>query len=343
MHVVSLRQVAKEAGVSVGTASQLLHRDDPRYSPTTRDRVRAVAQRLGYRVNTSARAIRQKRFGCISLLLSTVQFRSILPGELLDGIHDALAARGLHLNVCKLPDAKLVSEGFVPKLLRESLSDGLLINYNAEIPPAMIELIQRYRLPAIWLNSRQAQDCVYFDDAQGAALAVQYLLDQGHRRIGYARFTGQSHYSAADRAAGYRAAMTRAGLACDELLDEDIADHRYLEASWQWLARPHRLTAVLAYTPETLWQLHRVATERLGLRVPEDLALISFSPVPIQHAGLRMPTVLLPERAMGERAVELLVQKIQKPAAAFGPVALPCELRPVSNEDGPVTIPKPSP
>jgi DNA-binding LacI/PurR family transcriptional regulator len=203
---VTIYQIAERVGLSPKTVSRILSGKAALHKPETRERVLQVATELGYRANSSARAMRRQRFGCVTLLLSNVRQRSVLPSAREDGIQAALGEHDLHLMVAPLPDAKLTDQGFVPRILREYGSDGLLVNYNTRIPPRMETLLDAHNLPSVWINVRRDSDCVYPDDLQAGRQAAERLLALGHRRIAFVDYTEQNHYSngTARRAAGRR-------------------------------------------------------------------------------------------------------------------------------------------
>lgn len=161
--------------------------------------------------------MRSGHFGAVTLLLSSERERSWLPEPLLIGIHDELARHGLHLSVARLPDEQLHNEQFVPKLLREWASDGLLINYLWQLPQYLNELIDRYRIPAIWLNVSLERDCVHPNDEAACEEMTGHLIEWGHRDIAFVCFAGgnaaKSHYSVQARRQGYERTMLAAGLA----------------------------------------------------------------------------------------------------------------------------------
>lgn len=110
---IKLADVARRAGVSMMTASNVLANRGG-FGARTVETVRRAAREMGYRPNGAARAMAQRRFGSVALLLSTVGYRSIMPAELLDGILDALTSCRLRLTLAKLPDETLVRKEFVP-------------------------------------------------------------------------------------------------------------------------------------------------------------------------------------------------------------------------------------
>src|SRR4051794_20332710 len=141
---VTIKEIARRTGLSVPTVGNVLGRSASRYSAETRQRVLAAAQAMGYRPNSSARAMRQGRTGAAALVLSRSHqsSHSHIPAGLLDGIDDELATRGMHLTVSRLTDEELSSDDILPKVLREYLADGMIVNYTHEIPPGMLELIR---------------------------------------------------------------------------------------------------------------------------------------------------------------------------------------------------------
>lgn len=320
---VTIKQIAQQSGLSIQTVSQILNDKGESYRPDTRERVRQIARELGYIPNSSARAMRRGHFGGIALLASVQGMRSILPDDLLNGIYDEGARHDFHLTFAKLPDEQLTSEGYVPKILREWMVDGLLINYNTEIPPRMIELIEQHRLPAIWINTKQPSDCVYPDDFNGGRQAAEHLLALGHRRIGFANFEGESHYSALDRKGGYTQAMQAAGLQPVYIHQRVSAtDRSSAIAMTAWLDTPERLTAVIAYTLHTSRPIAYAAALR-GTEVPGGLSLISFDEYITHSLGRPMDTMLLPEYEIGQRAVQMLIRKMEDPSRKLPPCVVP--------------------
>lgn len=321
-------EVARACGVSQPTVSRILGNGPlaERYSLDTRKRVLATAQRMGYRLNIAARNTRTGRFDAVGLMLSTHHSRSILPGAMLGAISDALAARGQRLSIDKLPDDKLVDENEVPGLLRGWSVDGLLINYNTDIPENLIRLIDAYGVPSVWLNSKQAHDCVYPDDEQAGRIATEHLLELGHRRIAFVHYGGWSHYSAPARRDGYAQAMRAAGLEPQLVSGPEMSASDRRRTAAQWLRQPDRPTAAVVYGEATLWPLNLAAQIDLRLSVPGDLSLISFSHTTLAHADIQVSTVRLPNESLARRAVDLLLERIEDPTCTHTPVCLPCRL-----------------
>ncbi len=327
MNTVTLYQIAEACEVSQPTVSRILN-GSTRHSDATRERVLAAADRLGYRVNTAARNTASGRFNAFALLLSEDRASSLLPSGLLSGIQAGMRERELNLIVETFSDAALTAPDRVPRLLKQLSSDGLLINYNAHIPAAMVALIEQYRLPSIWLNSRHAQDCIYPDDRAAGETATTQLLDRGHRRVAFLDFItpnrpAEAHYSGLDRFAGYAAAMKRAGLRPLRIGDQGTFYRGgMIKTLIEVLRKDNRPTAVVCYRDAEARGVVLAATAT-GLRVPDDLSIITFGANVIEDVGPRASFMRLPQEAMGLRAVEMLQHRIDHPGDPLPPEPVP--------------------
>lgn len=327
--MASVAEIARKAGVAVSSAYEILA--DPersRYQEETRRRVIDVSRELHYRPHSAARAIRTGRFDCVTLLLSTQHTHSYLPNRLLYGIHDELGKRDIHLAVTRLSDEKLVNEGYIPKILRYQMSDGLLINYTNFLPTRMKEIVDQSGLPATWINVKRESDCVYPDNFSAGIEATEYLLKMGHRRIAFLGYPFDQentpgagiHFSITERCEGYEQAMRKAGLQPQVIRAKSgrVALGEEFAYTQQWLNQPDRPTAVVVYwISSALPLLH--AAFKLGLRVPQDLSIITFNSESfggnlLRESGLYITSMIEPEFEMGRSAVRMMMEKIKKPS-----------------------------
>jgi LacI family transcriptional regulator len=320
MSRVTLRDIAHHVGVDRSTVSRVLSNKaaEGGISEDLARRIEHKARELNYIPNTSARAIKLGRFNCAALLMSTVKGRSYLPSNLLDGVHDELAAADMHLTVAKVPDEKLRANGYVPKILRSLMADGVLINYTHHLPAHLVEMVDGQRFPAVWLNTRRDADCIYALGREAARAATERLLALGHRRIAYVDLChgtedldGSQHFSITDRWEGYADAMRAAGLAprevrpprwCDSIDEEERVLLDVLRAA-------DRPTAVVTYFAVFIPGLLRAATAA-GLRVPRDLSVVTFAPEDFRAQGVMVSSMLEPHQAMGREGVRMLRAKI---------------------------------
>ncbi|HMO25917.1 MAG TPA: LacI family DNA-binding transcriptional regulator [Tepidisphaeraceae bacterium] len=320
---VTLREIAEYTGLSKPTVTRVLGRDAHLFSPATRQRVFEAAAKLGYRVNSAAKAMNTGRFGCAALVMGYDTARSDLPIGMMMGMQDELAARDMHLTVTRLPDEKLTSEGLVPKVLRENMADGMMINYTHDIPERMLELIRTHHAPAVWVNTKLDSDCIYADDVGGARLLTETLIQLGHRKIGYIKYDPATHHSTTDRREGYTQAMRAAGLT-PSVFSERVAFEDQMRVTHELLGRRDRPTAVIV-RPEDATLFFYVAAQ-LGLHVPKDLSISCIAGGWVRMCGMQVTSVLFPSREIGVEAVKMLVEKIERPDAELSPVCVPFQL-----------------
>jgi LacI family transcriptional regulator len=329
---VTIKDVAIRAGVSRSTAGLVLadHPLSKRLSADTRSKILAAAAEITYRPNTSARAIRNGSFGSVTLLLSTSHNRSIVDMDMIDGIHDALSKAGMHLVLARIPDEQLLSEDFVPKILRECVSDGLIINYVAYIPEKFTELLQRYKIPAIWTNLKQDFDSVYPDDYGAALAAVTSLIAKGHKKFAFVGYD-TPHYSAQDRLQGFLDGLT--GDLPDPRLYFLPVDHPEPYSTTYsnvlpWFLSEEPPTAVFCYNQPMCYAPWDAAVDA-GLDAPFDPAIVTFDSGRTFFRGNHAFTMVLDRYSEGRTAVDLLLRKIALPDVAIPSVSVPLTATPV--------------
>lgn len=323
--MVTLQQIAEEVGVTRFTVSNVLKGRTEKVSPARADEIRRIAAQLEYRPNGAAKATATGKFGSIALLFSTVASRSTMPRAMRDGILNELERHNLSLSVAHLSDEKLTDAGVVPKILREWMCDGLLVDYTDHIPERMKQLIWAHKLPVVWLNTQQPHDCVYPDDLDAAQRAMQMILEAGHRRVAYLNFCynpeGEGvHYSAAERKAGYDDAMLQAGLqprhdmvACD--LPERV------ERAKAMLDSSEPPTCFLTYGKEDA-EAVAVAALMRDLQVGSDVSIVAFGPSQSWCAAGQISLMAVPEYEVGQTAVKMLKEKMAQPMNSLPPQKL---------------------
>jgi len=327
--LVTLRDVAIRAGVSQMTVSVVLNgtKLGTPVALSTRERIEQAAVALGYQANGAAKATASGRFDCVAILLSTKPYVSTLPQQVLSGIQSILDGRNMHVSLFTLPDSELTDEVRVPKILREWMADGMIIDYTHAVPQRLIDLVENHNLPAVWVNVKRDRDCVRPDDFQAGVMLAEHFLSLGHRHVAYVdtgNFTVPiTHYSASDRLEGIRSAMDAAGGTVVPYLEDqhtgyDVKVMRFKDL----LTGSDRPTAVAAYAPYCFDIVFTAAAD-LGLRVPDDLSLASFCHAATQQLGHQITLAIIPEFEVGRAAATTLLDKIKSPSTGLSPVVVP--------------------
>ena len=205
---------------------------------------------------------------------------------------------------------------FLTSIVEERFFDGLLIRILPDINQSDLQPLVDAALPYVVIK-RYIPDrpinCVVVDDAQAAHRATAHLLDHGYRRVAFV--CPLNACIGRDRHAGYRRALDERGLPCDPALVHPVADwfedHGY-SALKALMALPHPPEAVFAAGDQLALGAYRAAAE-LGLRIPEDLAIIGYDDIPAA-ATLRPPltTVRTSYYDFGARATGLLLDLIAR-------------------------------
>jgi DNA-binding LacI/PurR family transcriptional regulator len=317
---ITQHDIAERLGIGQKTVSRVFTNPE-QVSDRLRSQVLSTARDLGYRPNSGARAMRTGRFSSVVLVGSTLTDISPLPERLLVGLDEIFAMADVSLALARLPDDQLVND-FVPKVVRELLSDGLLINYDTNIPQRLIDLISEQKLPAVWINSRQANFSVRPDDLRAGDDLTRCLIEHGHKRILYADFLVDHHpyvhYSRKDRLTGYRTAMARAGLTQHEA----VPDHPVEAASYAAaMIERHQPTALISYGDVELTGFILSALRR-GLDVPRDMSLATFSHGPA-YFGMPIANWLVPQQEVGRSAARMLLAAMREPGVSIAPLVVP--------------------
>ncbi len=323
MSTAVFQSIADRVGVSPRTVQRTLLGEQKDTRPTFVKRaetIRKLARELNYRPNAAAKATATGRFGCAALVMSAEDSgRSYLPPALLAGLNAELTRRDMHLTIAHLTDDKLTSEGHVPRILREWLADGLLINYNENVPAGMTDLLERYRLPAIWINVKLDSDCVFADDFTAARTLTETLLAQGRRKIAFVDYSHRRetesldkplHYSATDRLAGYEAAMASAGLTPRLIWrSPNLYKSFPIEFTTGWMRGDDRPDAVVCISPNAAERLFWIGRD-LGIDMPRDVGLATFGNKPVHIGESPVTTAIEPSEKLGTAAVVALARRI---------------------------------
>lgn len=327
---VGIRDVAREAGVSVTTVSHILNNvESARASDETRERVRSTAARLGYGPNRIARSLRTQRSEMIGLLSEDIA-TTPHAGRIILGAQDAAREAGLTIVLINTTQSQSDTLRDVDALLRQQV-DGILYatmyHRALELPP------QLSGTPTVLIDAEDLSGrlpSVVPDEVDGARRAVQELVEHGHRRIGFVTNTDDVP-ATRGRLAGYRETLEAGGIT----FDGDLVVARTsetpggYEAALELLDVRSRPTALFCYNDRMAMGVYRAAAE-LGLRIPDDLSVVGFDNQEIVADGLfpSLTTVALPHYEMGQWAMQHLIAILHddEHSSPTEPAVLPCPL-----------------
>ena len=307
--MVTIKDVAREAGVSIGTASQAL-RGSPTVREETRRRVLAVAKRLRYQPSALARGLVTRRTHTVGLLISDIANPFFI--RAVRAVEDVAQENGYNVILCNT-DEDPAKETQYLRVLMEKRVDGIILATTAGSLQAVRDVRWR-RIPLVLFYRelpKVATDTVKVDGVLGGRLATEHLLSLGHRRIAIihgpvVRSTG------AERLQGFLLALRAAGVRPDPAL---IREGNFKQDSGRELTRQ---LLDLSPPPTALSCTNNLMTvgalqalgER-GIRMPSDLSLVGYDDMEwwtLTHPPLT--TVGQPVYDLGREAMRLLLAQI---------------------------------
>jgi LacI family transcriptional regulator len=337
-----MRDVAQAAQISYTTVSFVLNgrSDTMRISPDTQRQVLEAAERLGYRRNAMARSVatgKSQMLGFLTFLPEYEPFSRMLVGAIEEAETADYTFKVLRANTDSI-------RARFERCLELRLAGLIILHKSSKEVSAIGEDIQRHDIPVVYLEEQEAQPHgihVISDETQGAALAVQHLVDLGHRRIAYIAGDLKTFIGAL-REKNFRGQMQKQGLA--------LPDDYVIEGGW-WQAGAEQATrnliraksgaptAIYCASDELAMATCRTL-RRAGLRVPEDVSVVGYSNLAL--SGLFDPTlttVVVPFETMGQMAVTRLLEFIGGKASWTPPLVecVPVHLA-ARESSGPVRV-----
>jgi LacI family transcriptional regulator len=319
--MVTMRDVARLAGVSITTVSHVVNETRP-VAPDTRDRVLAAVEQTGYTGDAIARSLVTGGTRTIGLALP-------LDGNphaaaLLTAVEAAAVAAGHTLILADTHDDP-EDEKVALRALRSRRVDGMLLTTTAGASSGMLAELRRVGIPTVLLDrvpEHTGADQVGPENVQATSDLVRHLGDHGHRRI--AMVTGPAAIStSAERLLGYRLGLGRAKLVWDPELVASGSPHAAQDEMTSLLSLPDPPTAVVAGDGVVLLGVLRAA-RRLSLRIGTDLAVVAHDDV--EWADLVDPpitTTAQPVSEIAATAVQLLVERIADPDRPPSTIRIP--------------------
>jgi LacI family transcriptional regulator len=317
---ITIHDVAAAAGVSISTASKALN-NNGRMGEETRERVKRVATEIGFRPNALARGLLSKRSFTIGLLTNDTYGRFTLP--VMAGISEALVDHGVSVFLCAIEDDPALAQIHVDAMLDKQV-DGIIASgkrLDRHLPVDLSNL----PVPVVYAFSEGTPDSVTFrsDDAQGARLAVEWLIKLGRRRI--AHVTGpESFFSVRERAAAYRQVAGDGEPIMYGIWAENWG-HQAVEEIWSRTGEK----------PDAIFcgndQIARGAVDALrerGVRVPDDVSVVGFDNWEIVAAQTRPPltSVDMDLKELGRKAGLTVLALAEGRPVEPGVRKLPCRL-----------------
>lgn len=320
--MITLKEIAKMAGVSSATVSKVINGKDEHISENTRQRVLDIVEREGYIPNGVAKSLRMQNTKTIGLIMPDVM--NLFFSELARGIEDAAEKRGYSVILCNTDNKGAKEEKYI-KILQEKKVDGIIIT-AAENSAG--EFLKRCTIPVVLVDRDIELDrklgCITVDNEKGAYIATNFLIKKGCKNISYISSNKLSRPST-ERLSGYKQALMENGIE----FQEDITYFNNFKTETGYLGVLNvfkkNKTVDGIFCGNDLIAIGAIkALKERGIRVPEDVKVIGFDNISIcDYLDPPLTTIKQPIYEMGEEAINMLIDIIEKRSTSLNKVLEP--------------------
>ena len=316
---ITIKDIAKQAGVSHSTVSRALH-GSPLLSGETVERIRQLAVEMGYFPSAAARSLKTNRSRALGVIVSAIDDPFF--SEILQGIEEI--AQGHDYSMLMAASRRdLERERAIVQDMRERQVDGLIIcsaSFSAEQRRKLLE----YGIPIVVVNNQAAEEyrySIYHDDVDGSRQVTRHLIELGHTRIAYLG-NALSGRTTLDRLTGFRQEMGAAGL---DIPDEYVFEipgggpDDGLAALNHYLELSNRPSALFCFNDLLAIGVLK-GLQSAGLRVPEDFSVVGFDNILFSaYTNPPLTTLDQPKRYIGAEAARLILGLLDPVAGKYAP------------------------
>ena len=317
MPMVSIVDVAKAAGVSNKTVSRVVN-GEPNVKPATKERVQGVIRDLGYVPNMAARLVRSSRsltLGIVTDFISTTPYS----GDIVRGIQEWAEENGRTVLLANTNGDRDKEREIWRTFQSHRIGGALYVSmYHREISPSLGDVATPTVLVNCHPEPANGYPSIEPNDYQGSHDLTRYVLERGHRRIGYIRLNPKL-LGAELRLSAFREAVREAGLSDSDVdirlgMEGPIGSetNRVYSQAQDLLTGSNPPTALMCGNDEIAFQAY-LAALGAGLRIPEDISIVGFDDFQTVSLALKpeLTTAALPYYALGYRGADRLMRVIE--------------------------------
>ena len=307
--MISIKDIANRAGVSQSTVSKALN-NRPDVSENTKKRVLEIVKRLNYTPHAFGKALKKKTSENVGVIFCRyVRSLSGNPfySRVLEGIETELAVNNYNLILQIITES---NKDELPKMLREQQVDGLIL--VGTFKDGYLNRILDSGINIVMIDPHKIiKDCckILIDNEHGAFQAIKYLIDRGHRRIGF--ISGDlSRLSFQQRYDGYKKALKLNTIS----LDKNIVHTGGLENGYEqvkYLIEEHNVRCIFSANDLNAIYGYKAINE-LNLKVPDDVSIVGFDDIDMARmSSPPLTTVRVYKEELGSIAVRILLKLVQ--------------------------------
>jgi DNA-binding LacI/PurR family transcriptional regulator len=307
---VSIKDIARLAGVSHSTVSRALH-NSPLIPHHTAQRIQQIAADQGYSASAVGRSLVMRKTEAIGVVVTSVA--DPFNGEVVDGIEEVANRHGYSV-ILATSQADPQREMTVVRSFGERRVDGILVA-SSRLGSKYLALLSELEVPIVLLNNQHPSEFVHsvsIDNIDGGSQAAQHLFELGHTRIAYVGDRFGLH-SNAERLFGFKTRLSQLHISTpDEYIEcGDGRPEGGRESAGRLLALPNPPSAIFCYNDMTALGVMEEAAAR-HIVIGRDLSIVGFDD--LFFASLLQPpltSIRQPKKELGQRAMELLLVRLQ--------------------------------
>lgn len=330
--MASIKDVAKLAGVSISTVSNVIN-GTKTVSDELTEKINKAIEELQYEVDPVARSLKSKRTSTIGVVITNIS-RIFFP-QVIKGIQDTASKYGYNLTFCNSDD-QMKKEKYFIKMLESTWVDGIILDSVADMGDgayftSLTKLGSKKKsIPVVSIERKTEEygiDSVIVDNCLGASLATHHLLESGCTKV--AHITGPMYSCVAkDRLKGYKDELQKYGLEVsgDRILEGDFSPLSGYQAIKKLLMNGSAIDGIFAANDQMAIGAVKAIREH-GISLPEDIKVVGFDNTFIASiVDPSLTTVNVPKYKMGVDAVELLIKRIKRKNEQVETIELPINL-----------------
>jgi len=311
---MNIKDIAKASGVSIATVSRVIN-NTAKVGVETRTRVEQAIKQANYRPNSLARELQQKKTNTIGIIMSVAELSNLAVSESINAIADVLKQNGYNMMIV---NSRFHSEEEIEffHTFQEKRVDGVLY-FASSFTEKHYELLKNYPIPVVIVGQDYKElniPCVFFDDYAAAMTATNYLIDKGHRQIGFIGCPLNDVATGIERKKGFEQALNQRNIPLD--INNCYTGDFSLESGYlgmetilkKSLLKP---TAVFVTTDFMAMGAIKYLID-VGIQVPQDISIIGFDDVNVAaYYNPALTTIHTDKTAIGTISANTLLTMIQ--------------------------------
>jgi DNA-binding LacI/PurR family transcriptional regulator len=312
---MNIKDIAKEAGVSIATVSRVIN-NTAKISVETRRRVEEAIKNANYRPNSLARELQQKRTNTIGVIISVAELGNLALSVALNAIADILNQNGYNMMIVN--SRFHVDEEIVFfHTFQEKRVDGILY-FATGFSESHYELLKNYPIPIVIIGQNYKEldiPCVIFDDYAAAISATQHLINKGHTEIGFIGCPMYDEATGVERRRGFEQALKKNALALHEenCYTGDFSLLSGYEGMESIINNAKIMPTGIFATTDFMAMGAICCLKDHGFNVPEDISIIGFDDVNVAaYYSPKLTTIRTDKNAIGVIGANTLLKLIQK-------------------------------